>query len=547
VNRSRLAALSAGAMFLVASLLVPATALAAGTGTIKVLGAPTINPPATGGSFTVTVAANGAVPISGAGAGLSFDNTKLTLTAIAKDATETANGASYLGFPTAAATAAFIATANTAGQIPNISWSYLDGVSSETAGTDHGIFTATFTVTATGDNVLTPNASPTLLDGQAASYGSAVTVTVVNGNVVNSSSPVWSLSAPASAVVLTGATSANYTVSTSVSQGTPGAISLSATGLPSGVTANFAPASGSDAFSTTLTFTATGAAVPGTTTVTVTGTDASSVSHSQTISLTVAGNNDFGISRSPASASVTGGAGPSSPVTVSTTILTGAPGTIALAATGLPTGVTASFAAASVAAGAGTTVTFTADATAVSGAATVTITGTSSGSPSYSHSVTVSLNVIVTPAGGQNVNVTGTLDAGFLALTCPTSLSISLLRGNTNQLNVPCSVYTNTVWNLNVNDTATDAYKGYMVTGRPVNDATGPYHMADSMHVLADAYIDVAGNTQYHNNVDLSAGGTVLTGSNSASAPLVLSQFVRASTQPGTYGIQVLFSAVSVF
>jgi len=257
----------------------------------------------------------------------------------------------------------------------------------------------------------------------------------------------------------------------------------------------------------------------------------------------VAGNNDFGVSRSPSSMSVTGGAGPSSAVTVSTSILTGAPGTITLSATGLPTGVTAAFAATSVAAGAGTTVTFTADGTAVSGAANVTIAGTNG---TYTHSTTVSLNVIVTPAGGQSVNVNGTLDAGFLGLTCPTSLSISLLRGNTNQLNVPCSVYTNTVWNLNVNDTQTDAYKGHMVTGRPVDNTTN-FSMADSMHVLADSYIDVAGNTQYHNNVDLSAGGTVLTGTNSASAPLVLSQFVRASTHPGTYGIQVLFSAVSVF
>ena len=66
------------------------------------------------------------------------------------------------------------------------------------------------------------------------------------------------------------------------------------------------------------------------------------------------------------------------------------------------------------------------------------------------------------------------------------------------------------------------------------------------MHVLADSYIS-GGDVFYHNNVDLSAGGTILTGTNSAAAPLVLSQFVRSSTHPGTYGIQVLFSAVSVF
>ena len=66
------------------------------------------------------------------------------------------------------------------------------------------------------------------------------------------------------------------------------------------------------------------------------------------------------------------------------------------------------------------------------------------------------------------------------------------------------------------------------------------------MVVLSGAYLNGA-LVQYANDVDLSVGGTALTGTNSASAPLVLSQFVRASTHPGTYGIQVLFSAVSVF
>jgi hypothetical protein len=170
-------------------VLVPAVASAdtGNTNTIKVIPATTtISPPATGGSFTVNIVANGAVNISGAGAGLAFDATKLTLTAIAKDPTEVTNGVSYLGFPSAANTATFIANANTAGQIPNISWSYLDGASFELASADHGIYSATFSVTAVGDSTLTPNSSPTILDGRAASYGVALTVTTVNGSVVNS-------------------------------------------------------------------------------------------------------------------------------------------------------------------------------------------------------------------------------------------------------------------------------------------------------------------------------------------------------------------------
>jgi len=192
VNRSRLAALSAGAMFLIASVFVPAVVSAdtGNTNTIKVLNAPTINPPATGGNFDVQIVANGSQLISGAGAGLGFDKAKLQVTALAKDATEIANGVTYLGFPSSGGLAAFIATANTNGQVPNISWAYLDGSSTETANADHGIYTVSFHVIALGDSTLTPNASPTLLDGRVATYGNPLLpVTTTNGNVVNSAPP----------------------------------------------------------------------------------------------------------------------------------------------------------------------------------------------------------------------------------------------------------------------------------------------------------------------------------------------------------------------
>jgi hypothetical protein len=307
--------------------------------------------------------------------------------------------------------------------------------------------------------------------------------------------------------------------------------------MPAGVSAAFVPASGTDAFSSTLTFTATGGATPGTYPIVVSAV-APGATKTQTINLSVVGNNDFSISASPSSVSVTGGGAASNAVNISTAVLTGTPGAIDLATSALPTGVTAVFTPASVAAGSSSALTFLADGTATAGSVTVTITGANL---FYDHTAQITLNVIVTPAGGQSVNVTGTLDAGFLGLTCPTSLTIGLIRGNTNQLNVPCAVYTNTVWNLNVNDPKTPD-KGHMTDPGQVPTAV----MADSMHVLADSFIS-GGEVQYHNDVNLEAGGTVLTGTNSASAPLVLSQFVRASTKPGTYGIQVLFSAVSVF
>ena len=118
MNRSKLAALSAGAMFLVASVIVPAVASAdtGNTNTIKVIPATTnISPVGTGSSFTVNLVANGSVAIGGGGAGLAFDNTKLTLTTLAKGATVVADGGGFGGYPSSANTATFIATANTNG------------------------------------------------------------------------------------------------------------------------------------------------------------------------------------------------------------------------------------------------------------------------------------------------------------------------------------------------------------------------------------------------------------------------------------------------
>jgi hypothetical protein len=161
---------------------------------------------------------------------------------------------------------------------------------------------------------------------------------------------------------------------------------------------------------------------------------------------------------------------------------------------------------------------------------------------------------------GNTVTVTGTLDQGYLGLTCPTSLAIPLLRGNTNQINVPCQIYTNTVWSLSATDPkATNT--GHMTTA-------DPYVMPDSMHVLARSFVS-GGDVFYGNNVDLAngsgtscsvlaqpcapanvlglSGGVILTGTNTASAPLVLSQYVAPNTRPGSYGITVVFAAQSVF
>src|SRR5262249_19128793 len=97
---------------------------------------------------------------------------------------------------------------------------------------------------------------------------------------------------------------------------------------------------------------------------------------------------DFSLSASPASLTVAQGASGSSTITV--TPINGFAGTVALTASGLPPGVTASFSPASTT---GTsTLTLTASSTATTGPATVTVTGTSG---TLTHTTTIALTVIV--------------------------------------------------------------------------------------------------------------------------------------------------------
>src|SRR5882724_910521 len=198
--------------------------------------------------------------------------------------------------------------------------------------------------------------------------------------------------APASVSIVQGNTGTS-TITTAVSGGFNSAISLSASGLPAGVTAAFSPnpiaAPGSG--SSTLTFTVSAGATLGTSTVTITGTGGSTT-HTTTVSLTVTSvpTPDFTISASPSS--VTIAAGGSGNSTITTAVSGGFNSAIALSASGQPTGVTVSFSPASIAApGSGTsTMTITVAASATAGTSTITVTGTGG---AITHTTTVTLTV----------------------------------------------------------------------------------------------------------------------------------------------------------
>ncbi len=216
-------------------------------------------------------------------------------------------------------------------------------------------------------------------------------------NCGTTGTPDFTIGASPSSVTVNQGSSGTSTITITSLNGFNSATTLSASGLPSGVTAAFStnpvtpPANGSA--TSTLTLTTSSTATTGTATVTITGTSGSTT-HTTTINLTVntAAQPNFTIGASPSSVVVTQGGNGTSTVTI--TSQNSFSSATTLSASGLPSGVTAGFSTNPVtppANGSATsTLTLTASATATTGTATVTVTGTSG---SLTHSTTISLTV----------------------------------------------------------------------------------------------------------------------------------------------------------
>jgi endoglucanase len=205
-----------------------------------------------------------------------------------------------------------------------------------------------------------------------------------------SSTPGFTLAASASSLSVTQGSSATDTITVDDVDGFTGSVTFTASGLPSGVTASFNPAS--SASSSVLTLTASSTAATGPVTVTVTGTSGSTTA-TTTIALTVNAKPILGftLAPSPSSFSVTQGSKGTSTITLTDT--GGFTGSVSFTASGLPSGVTASFSPPSSTSS--SVLTLTASPTAATGSATVTVTGTSA-----STTATTTIALTVAPSGG---------------------------------------------------------------------------------------------------------------------------------------------------
>ncbi|HLL54380.1 MAG TPA: hypothetical protein VK447_12575, partial [Myxococcaceae bacterium] len=186
-----------------------------------------------------------------------------------------------------------------------------------------------------------------------------------------------------------------YTVTTQVLSGAAETLTLSATGVPAGVTASFSPATVTTGQSSTLTLTAAPNAPGSNTSFTVTGT-AASASHPATATVIVA--NGFSLSVNPSSENIANGG--TATYTVTTAVTSGSAESIALTVSGLPAGVTGSFSPATVTAGGTSTLTLSAVAPA-GGSTTFTLTGTAPSATRTANAAVVVTNdfsLALTPA-----------------------------------------------------------------------------------------------------------------------------------------------------
>jgi subtilase family serine protease len=221
----------------------------------------------------------------------------------------------------------------------------------------------------------------------ATGIGTVNAANLVNNWPSSAPQPSFTLSASPTSVTFLQGAAGSTTITIHPVNGFSGNVNLTASGLPNGVSANFGtnPA----ASSSLLTLSATGTATTGAFTVTVTGASGA-LSSKTTISLTVNPAGDYTLSASPSSLSIAQGTTGTSTLTVNPQ--NGFNSAVSLSASGLPSGVTATFNPSSTTNA--SSLTLTASSTATLGTFVITITGVSG---ALSHSAAVSLTVVIPP------------------------------------------------------------------------------------------------------------------------------------------------------
>lgn len=305
------------------------------------------------------------------------------------------------------------------------------------------------TLTLTATTSATPGAYTVTITGTG---GGVTQTTTVSLTVTAGSTPNFTLAASPATVTVQQGSNGTSTITSTVTGGFNNAVALSASGLPSGVTAGFSPATiaAPGSGSSTLTLTAASSAAAGTYTVTVTGTGGG-VTQTTTITLTVSTGStpSFTLTANPASLSVAQGSNGTSTITAA--ISGGFDSAIAMSASGMPTGVTATFVPTSIPApGSGSSaLTLAVSTSAATGTYTINVIGTGFGGVVENTTVTLTVTTassnLIQNGGFETGNFTGWLTGGGVAPKVSTaeahSGSYSALLGQTSKPEVDGNSY----------------------------------------------------------------------------------------------------------
>jgi hypothetical protein len=199
---------------------------------------------------------------------------------------------------------------------------------------------------------------------------------------------------PASLRLVSGGATQQINLDAVATNGFTEMVTVAITGLPAGVTAQPATLTLTPGIAQNVTITAATTAAAGNATLILTGTSGT-LSHSVTVPVTISSPAppDFTLSLSPTSLTIMAGAA-GSQVSVTAAAVNSFSGTVAVAITGLPTGVTANPATLSLTPGTAQSTTLTAALGAAAATPAVAFTGTSG---SFAHSASLALTVQAAP------------------------------------------------------------------------------------------------------------------------------------------------------
>ncbi len=351
-----------------------------------------------GANVTVkSLSYNGSIPAGGSYAGMGFNGTWNGITN-AVPASFAVNGTTCgaVGSFTLKPSAATLSVAQGASGTDTISVTdvspFAGSVSFTASGMPSGV-TASFSPTAsTTSSVLTLTASSTATAGNY-----TITVTGTSGSLTETTAIALTVTAKvppsftialASPLSITQGKTTTDTVTITDAGGFTGNVTLTISGLPSGVTCTF----GTNPVTTTsvLTCTASATAAVGPFTATINGTSGTTTATISISGTVVSSTGSFTIAASPTTCTMPQGG--SCTVTITVTDLNGFTGTVTISASGLPSGVTL----AGVTNPTATTevLTFAASTTATVGTSNVTLTGTSG-----TLNATTSIIMVITAGG----------------------------------------------------------------------------------------------------------------------------------------------------